>query len=307
VCLDPLHQDADESGAYHRQCLEELFGVDRLPLVDVGLELLQSLGSAMVGYTTLCGSHPKICMSLVDDGATLRLALVDSRFILKFQTQVMTALPENEHLSMRLATLVGIETPPCGLVRLIDGTWGYVVRRFDRAPDGGKRRLEDFCQLTGKPRRGKHVGTAELCEGVLHRFSAEPQVDVLKLYRLLLFSWWIGNGDLHLKNLSMLCDAQGRHRLSPAYGLVNTDLQNPDDDLSLSVGGKHKGLNRQSWLDFADHSSLSEEAAVGVLDRQVAFFGKSCELIAASPMPDPLKDRYQALIERRTELLTEGV
>ena len=45
-------------------------------------------------------------------------------------------------------------------------------------------------------------------------------VELLKLYRLLLFDWWSGNGDMHLKNFSLLTGKDGRHRLSPAYDLV---------------------------------------------------------------------------------------
>ena len=46
------------------------------------------------------------------------------------------ALPQNEHVTMRLATLVSIETPPLGVFQLKDGSLGTIVRRFDRLDDG---------------------------------------------------------------------------------------------------------------------------------------------------------------------------
>lgn len=46
---------------------------------------------------------------------------------------------------------------------------------------------------------------------------------------LLLFVWWSGNGDMHLKNFSLLTDANRFTRLTPAYDLVCTQLLIPDE------------------------------------------------------------------------------
>ena len=49
-----------------------------------------------------------------------------------------------------------------------------------------------------------YEGSAELCVRLVRKHASEPLVEVSKLYRRLLFVWWTGNGDMHLKNFSLL-------------------------------------------------------------------------------------------------------
>lgn len=108
---------------------------------------------------------------------------------------------------MRMAKLVGLEVPPCGLVQLADGSLAYVVRHFDRTATA-KLALEDFCQLAEKSPKDKYEGSAELCFKLVARFASEPGIEKAKLLRLLMFTWWTGNGDMHLKNLSLFIKMQ---------------------------------------------------------------------------------------------------
>ena len=70
------------------------------------------------------------------------------KFILKPQTDFYRALPELEDLTMHMAEAAKIAVVPHGLVRFADGELGYITRRIDRRPDGGKIAMEDMCQLT---------------------------------------------------------------------------------------------------------------------------------------------------------------
>jgi serine/threonine-protein kinase HipA len=151
---------------------------------------------------------------------------------------------------MVLAGLMGIETAPLELVRLRDGTLAYLTVRFDRPPEGGKLRQEDFCQLSEKSPKEKYEGSAELCARIVRKYASEPLVEMLKLYRLMVFVWWTGNGDMHLKNFSLLASRDGLQRLSPAYDQLCTCLVIPDDPLALTVGGKKKGSSGISGESF---------------------------------------------------------
>ena len=102
----------------------------------------------------------------------------------------------------RPVEIAGVEHPACGLLTLADGSLAYVVRRFDRPDGGGKLRQEDFCQ-----------------------YATEPAVESLKLFRQMVFCWWTGNGDMHLKNFSLLTGPDGTVRLSPAYDLLCTRVR----------------------------------------------------------------------------------
>ena len=115
---------------------------------------------------------------------------------------------------MRLAELVGIEVPPFGLVELKDKAIAYIIKRFDRLDDGTKLQVEDFCQLAEKPIRDKYQGSGELCVRILRKYASEPLIEIRKLFKVLLFSWWASNGDQHLEEF-----LAGSHQPKAAGGL----------------------------------------------------------------------------------------
>jgi serine/threonine-protein kinase HipA len=280
-----------------------LFGTRAVPDLDIDLARLHTVALAMVGRTTLSGIQRKISIDLAIERGALRLVLGTGHFILKPQAQTFPEIPQNELLTMRMAERVGIDIPPCGLVRLRDDTLAYIVRRFDRLADKRKLLQEDFCQLAEQPPKDKYEGSAELCVRLLRRYASEPPVDVLRLFRLIVFSWWTGNGDMHLKNFSLLTGEDGLHRLSPAYDLVCTRLVIPDDQLALSVGGKRDRLARQDWLGFAQYGAIPERSARRVLTTIVSSLDACVEMIDRSFLSAPFKNAYRDLLRERTGVL----
>lgn len=299
ICLGEVAPGAD----YHSGCLRQLFGIDSLPFVDVELAKLHSLGLAMAGHTSISGVQRKISVSLSTDRMTLQVAIEGGRFILKPPTQTFPALAQNELLSMRLAEAAGVPIPPCGLVPLKDGAIAYVVARFDRTKDGRKLHQEDFCQLAGKSPKEKYDGSAELCVRLLRNYATQPPVELLNLFRLLVVSWWTGNGDLHLKNLSLVRTAEGIYQLSPAYDLVSTRLYVPGDQLALPVGGKRDHLTLRQWLAFAAYAGLADIDARRVLSEIVAACPRAVALVARSALPGDLRETYSSLLQERGAML----
>ena len=242
-------------------------------------------------------------MNLSADRETLQVAASGGRYILKPQTDTYPALPENEHICTRLARLVDIEVAPHGLVPLQDGSLAYIVRRFDRKPDGGKIRQEDFCQLAELSPSEKYDASAERCVRLLRKFATEPLIEILKFYRLLIFCWWSGNGDMHLKNFSLMTDDEGRTRFTPAYDLVCTRLVIRDDPTALSVCGKKDNLGRSRWLQFAEYCELPRRTAERILDQQVAATPAAEQLVEACFLPQEMKAELRALVATRASQL----
>jgi serine/threonine-protein kinase HipA len=302
VCLGELRR-RPTLGSYHRRCLRDLFGVPRIPEIDLELVKLHIAGLAMAGRISISGVQRKIALGLSADGRRLQVVLGPNRYICKPQNEAYPSLPENEHVTMKLAALAGIEVPPCGLFALKDGSMGYLVLRFDRLPTGRKLRQEDFCQLAGKSPKEKYDGSAELCARLVRRYASEPGVEVWKLYRLLLFNWWVGNGDAHLKNFALLAGPDGLHRLSPAYDLIATRLVIPDDPLALPVEGKRDRLTREDWLRLADYCAIPPRAAERVLGAIVGAFEQAVGMIDRAALPESMKADYRALVRSRTEIL----
>lgn len=303
ICLQPT----DDDPPYHPACLESLFGSPILPRLEFSLPSLMRLATDMAGKMSISGMQEKVSLKLSDDPSRLEVAPSGGRYILKPEPTRFAFLPQNEHLTMSLARLVGIEVPPFGLFELTDGAVGYLVKRFDRGDGERKFLMEDFCQLAGKPMRDKYDGSGELCVRILRQFASEPLIEIRKLFKMLLFSWWVSNGDQHLKNFSLFTQAGGIRRLTPAYDLICTRLPIPSDrSLALTIGGKKSNLSRKLWLDFAGYCQIPERAAVRLLSEQAEALDPAVTLIQHSFLPDDQKAEYQAIVRENTERLSEN-
>jgi serine/threonine-protein kinase HipA len=300
ICLNPTAKDLD----YHPECLKSLFGTPTLPVLNIELSKMMGLAAEMAGKMSISGVQEKVSLRLSDDKSRFEIAPAGGRYILKPEPSRFAFVPQNEHLTMRLGELAGIEVPPFGLVELKDGAIAYLIKRFDRLDDGTKLQVEDFCQLGEKPVRDKYQGSGEVCVRILRKYATEPLIEVRKLFKALLFSWWVSNGDQHLKNFSLVRSTEGRWRLAPAYDLVCTRLPIPSDrDLALPICGKKSNLTRRLWFDFAQYSQIPERAAARLLEEQIDALGPSLRFIEASFLPDELKSRYQDIVRQNTDLL----
>ncbi len=297
ICLEPATAPA------HPKCTVRLFGSPLMPALDLETAQLHTIALAQTGRTSLSGVQRKLSLHLTADRKTLSGEPGGGRYILKPDSQIFPELPANEHTTMRVAALFDIDIPECALMMLRDGTLAYVVERFDRPREGGKLAQEDFCQLAGKPSSEKYAGSAELCVKLVKRFAGEPLIEVLHLFRRLVFAWWSGNGDMHLKNFALLTGPDGRHRLSPAYDQLCTQIVIPEDQLALSVRGRKDGLKRRDWLAFAADVGLPARAVTPILDAFVTRESAACALVDRSFLLPPMKAAYLDRLRAHTAAL----
>lgn len=74
-------------------------------------------------------------------------------YILKPQTEQYPSLPENEDLTMHLASLARIKTVPHSLIRFQDGSLAYITKRIDHDKKNGKIPMEDIENVYDKFRK----------------------------------------------------------------------------------------------------------------------------------------------------------
>jgi serine/threonine-protein kinase HipA len=298
ICLENLTR----GGEYHPHCARLLFGTPKVPALDIDVNELHTAGQAMAGgHTTISGVQKKISVSLTADTKALQVAPHGGIYILKPQTDLPN-LPENEHVTTRLAHLVGIETAVGGLVALKDGSLAYIVRRFDRTTDGHKVHQEDFCQLSELPPLEKYSGSIERCAKLIQRYATEPLIQTLDFFRLVVFCWWSGNNDMHLKNFSLLIDNEGVIRMTPAYDLLATQLVS-SQPFALTVCGKNSKIGRNDWLALAEYCKLPLPIAESILQKQVATTDVSLKLIEKSFLPASQRDKFKELIQEKSATL----
>jgi len=59
--------------------------------------------------------------------------------------------------------------------------------------------MEDMCLLTERMTENKYLGSYEQIAKVLLKHSANPGLDLVNFFEQVLFSFFTGNADMHLK------------------------------------------------------------------------------------------------------------
>ncbi|HED07381.1 MAG TPA: type II toxin-antitoxin system HipA family toxin [Ignavibacteria bacterium] len=252
------------------------------------------------------GVQPKLSAKLRIKEERFEIVDRNGVYILKPQNNFYPELPENEDLSMRLAKLIGIEIPLHGLVYSIDGRFTYFIKRFDRYGKNKKLSLEDFAQLAGKSRETKYDFSMEKIIPLLERNCTFPLLEKIKLFRLTLFNYLIGNEDMHLKNYSII-SRNNKIELSPAYDLLNTTIatKNVTEEIALPISGKKSNLTPKVLIKYwgKERLQLNENVISQIIEEIKKVQSKWEELIKISFLSNPMKEKYMDLLNsRRTKL-----
>ena len=301
-CYQPLLEVAEPG--YHPACSRKLFGKAMPPAFPYTEAEMLDLAEAVVRqHITVTGVQPKLSLTVAPAGGAGRFTIVgalDGEYILKPPTARYPHLPEVEDLTMHLAALARLPTVPHGLLRLKGGALAYVTRRIDRQK-GRKLAMEDMCQLTERLTENKYDGSHEQVAKAILKYSANPGLDVVNYYELVLFCFLTGNADMHLKNFSLLQTPGLGYGLAPAYDLVATALVNPADteELALTLNGKKKRLRQTDFRQAAQRAGIDDKVLTGVFARFNRAKPAWHEFIGSSFLPEELKTQFYALLESR--------
>lgn len=297
-----------ESG-WHKKCVKAFFGGSKLPLLDISEETLKRLAeeSTNKGFT-VPGVQKKLSLHLTE-GASPRLTLVNypTGYILKPQTEEYETLPEAEYLVMQMAKQVGIKTVPFALIKMNSkGELAYITKRIDRAQVDGKMQMlamEDFCQLEERLTEDKYKGSYERCAKVIKKYSSMAKFDLTELYLRLVFSFVIGNSDMHLKNFSMIEKAEGssEYVLSSAYDLlpVNAIMPEDEEEFALTMCKKKRKIRRKDFLSFAEEIGIESFTAEKLLSKVIKEKQTLLAMTDESYFSERLKARLKELISVR--------
>ncbi|EIW93571.1 HipA-like C-terminal domain protein [Porphyromonas gingivalis W50] len=245
----------------------------------------------------MTGVQPKLSLDFDQmSNSPKRFTIVGlwGRFILKPQTERYSHLPELEDVSMHLAEIAKIETVPHGLMRFSDGELCYITRRIDRTGQGEKLPMEDMCQLSERLTEYKYKGSHEQVAKLISKYSSVPKLDLVKYWEQVLFSWLIGNADMHLKNYSLYAPEGNEYQLTPAYDLLSTALVIPEDteELALTLCGKKRKLTRQHFLEAMTASGLDEKVCDNIFARFQHILPEWEACIRQSFLPTEMQRQY---------------
>lgn len=258
------------------------------------------------GKMSIQGIQPKLSAQLnIKEG---RFNIVDKggHYILKPQSASYPELPENEALTMSLAAFIGLEVPVHGLVYSKDKSLTYFIKRFDRIGRHKKVSQEDFAQLLGEDRYTKYESSMEKVVKVISNFCTFPKIEHVKLFKLTLFNFLIGNEDMHLKNFSLITRNE-KVTLSPAYDLLNSTiaLQHPKEELALPLNGKKNNLKKNDFLEYLAIERL--QLNQNIINDVIVQFQKAIplwkDLINISFLSPIMKEKYLLLLIDRCDRL----
>ena len=245
-------------------------------------------------------------------GLTVPARGVGGDWIVKLPSTRFSGVSENEFSMMTLARHTGIDVPEIQLLGLdqigdlpdgvgkLDGA-AYAIRRFDRLKTGERLHMEDFAQVFGvypeaKYERASYRNIAQ----VIWRETGEA--GIVEFIRRLVFNALIGNGDMHLKNWSLLYRDGLNPTLAPAYDFVSTIAYIPDDRAALKVA------RSKFWTDFDSEelTSLARRARLPemiVLDTAAATVASFRDAWASERANLPVSRDVAEAVERQLRIV----
>ena len=288
---------------FHKSCCRKFFGTATAPSLDYTRAQMDELAAQVIrSQTTLTGVQPKLSLNLDKHKDSQKLTIVGlwGDYIFKPQTERFAMLPENEDLTMHLAEIAKLKIVPHTLIRMKDGSIGYLTKRIDRKADGEKIAMEDMCQLTERQTEHKYRSSYEQIGKAIRKYSTNAQLDMVDFLELVYFSWLTGNNDMHLKNFSLYSPA-GEPVLTPAYDLLNAVISNPadDDELALNLNGKKKRMKDADFRSAYRTCGVPEIIFDRVKKKYLNLLTKFEEEIQRSFLSDELKTFYINLLHRR--------
>ncbi|WP_040860338.1 type II toxin-antitoxin system HipA family toxin [Nocardia niigatensis] len=228
--------------------------------------------------------------------------------ILKLNPSEYPLLVENESFFLDMARACGIRVPAHHLAIDRYGRAALFVDRFDRVVEqGAVARLaqEDACQVLGRYPAAKYRITLQEAITVLADAVAEGRgsrpLAVLQLLEIAAFSYLIGNGDLHGKNLSIRRNQQGIWEPTPAYDLLSTQpYLSWNDPMALQLYGRDTKLTYRWWAEAAARLGVTKRAIDRSLIRITTAAEPWADRLATIGFDDKDTRRLATLITTRS-------
>ena len=253
---------------------------------------------------------------------------VQGRYILKpapnyKHLRFRNLIPANEHLTMQIAKQAfKMDVAENGLVFFANGEMGYLTKRFDFDASNNKIKQEDFSSLAHKSslthgKDYKYTGSYEDVAILLKTYVSAWQVELSKLFTLIVFNYLFANGDAHLKNFSLQQSTNGDYLLSPAYDLMNTSLHIQDDDFALQNGlipkSEYSDIYNQTghpckddFITFANRVGVLPKKRDAIINLFSADNSLIEDLINRSFLDNKTKRMYFRSYQKRNDRVLRG-
>ena len=263
-------------------------------------------------HLSLAGASGKVGLYYDESGDSWYLprGLAPSTHIVKQSHVRLSHLVLNEQLCMLTAGLSGIEVPESFIINTGAGTDQeilYATKRYDRTfrnprsvsglPVPERLHQEDFAQALGIPSEAKYErekqNSLKRIFEMIRAYTTDPIAEQIKMWKMLVFHFLIGNGDGHIKNFSLLYnDDLKKITLAPAYDIVCTGIYHLSDAMSLYIGDEvhMQKMSRSTFAAAASETGLTERMAMKIFDETADHFEKALTEAAGKMVGDGFKE-----------------
>jgi serine/threonine-protein kinase HipA len=314
ICLKKISKS--RYADYHDKCVVSAFGsIDIVPKLDGTADDFYKEARKEIKGFSLSGVQAKMGLSTRLNGnkGSIVLSYLHSTHILKPCPPGYLNLPTNEHLSQRIMKTLGFEVPECGVLKFSDGSLAYFIKRYDRSGDGIKIHQEDLLAALGIQNSNedvKYTGSYEFAADAMKNIGGIQLA--AEFINRVIAAYLIGNGDYHMKNISLIYPEPDRVTISPVYDFVNTHLYGDTEILCLNLFNEDEdeegfddfyGLKRTDFIKLAAIVNIPQQAIDEFVDRIKEKQNELYNLIEASTLDFQQKEQYRSLIEQRIEYL----
>lgn len=307
-----------DSGHYHTECLGNVFRTPVFPQFDYSeSELYDLLKEQALDRLSLPGETPMLAFNCKSyrwrTPRAWELVPGLGEYVLDLPYGANPYLPEFRHFYLNFAAMLGLETVPFALVKLRSGEFALFRKRADRTTkEKFPRHVEDFCQLDESPSNMKYAYSMDDAADLIRRFSDTPAISLIRFFERTLYCFIAGCGDVHYKNLRMLCrrvvvgkydNRVSKYNLEPM-----TDIMHPahgDSELAMPLRGKTTGIQRRDFEEFGIvRCQLHDRQIENIFQRIVNASGKSCDsALRRSFLPQDCRAHIRQIVSERVSRL----
>lgn len=295
----------------HEKCSLKFFGTKNVPKLGYSLDQMTELAKDTLKRSiAVPGVQPKLSLSLIREEINSipisRLTIMGAlggNYILKPPSPFYPQIPENEHVTMRMAEEVfSLKTVPSSLIRLDSGELSYITKRIDRTDKGRKIHMIDMFQILEA--FDKYKSSMERIGNAIGIYSENTNLDKSYFFELSIFCFLTGNNDMHLKNFSMI-NHKTNWSLAPAYDLLNVAIVNPEDheELALTIEGKKRKLKAEHFERFGEGMGLTNKQIKNAISRFFKRKEKAFRWIENSFLSAEYQKLYKMLMTDRYNAL----
>jgi len=201
-----------------------------------------------LGKNAISGVQPKT-LALIND----KDSISTKEYIIKTWGAEYPELALNEYFCLQALQAAGVTTPN---VRLSDNNKFLLVERFNVDQVSGEcYGFEEVLTLLGKDRKEKYNGSYEQVAKIIYDVVDNKNESMEALYKTIVMSYLLKNGDAHLKNFGVLYDADMTNiRIAPSYDVVNTCVYLYKDKPALTMFGKKIWFGKKGLIKFGFQS-----------------------------------------------------